>query len=207
MQIHPIEDLISDFKQGRFVILIDDENRENEGDLMVAAQSISAEKINFISKEARGLMYLALTSEHVSRLKIPMMRSELHSSGRHHAAFTYSIEASRGVSSGISSADRAHTIAVAINEKSTVADIVCPGHVFPIVARDGGVLERAGHTEAAVDLSRLSGFKPATVACEILDTDGACANKAYLSVFSEKFDIKIGTINDLINYRKLKQKS
>lgn len=207
MRISPIQEILSDFKQGRFVILVDDEQRENEGDLMVAAQFISAEKINFLSKEARGLIYLALTSQQTERLKLPLMRSELHSSSRHHAAFTYSIEASRGVGSGISAADRSHTISVAINQSSTSADIVCPGHVFPIVARDGGVLERAGHTEAAVDLSRLSGLNPAAVACEILDDNGASANRSYLSVFSEKFNIKIGTVADLINYRKQNKES
>ncbi len=205
MRTSSTEEILADFKQGRFVILVDDENRENEGDLMVAAQFIDAPKINFMLKEGRGLIYLALTSEHVARLQLPMMKSDLHSSGRHHAAFTYSIEAGVGVDSGVSAAGRAHTILVAINEKATALDVVCPGHVFPIAARDGGVLERPGHTEAAVDLARLGGLNSSAVACEILDDDGACASRAYLHGFAEKFNIKIGSIADLIQYRKKTQ--
>lgn len=205
MRISPISEILDDFKNGQFVVLIDDENRENEGDLLVAAEFITPQKINFISKEAKGLMYLALSQKQIKRLKLPLMKSDLHSSGQHHAAFTYSIEAASGVGSGISVADRAHTIQVAINEFSEPKDLVCPGHVFPIMAQDSGVLERPGHTEAAVDLSRLCGLKHATVGSEILDEEGSCASKTYLSYFSEKFKIKIGTIADLIEYRKNKK--
>lgn len=169
---------------------------------MLAAEFVDAEKINFMGREAAGLLYLAISEEQQKKLKLPLMRSDVHASSRHHAAFTFSIEASSGVGTGISAADRAHTIKIAIRSNAVSADVVCPGHVFPIVARDGGVLVREGHTEAAVDLARLCGLNPSTVACEILDDKGASANRAYLSEFSAKYNIKIGTVADLINYRK-----
>lgn len=200
MHISPIEEILSDFKAGRFVILIDDENRENEGDLMVAAQFIDAKKINFMNCEARGLIYLAITSEHLKRLQLPLMKSDLHQSSPHHAAFTYSIEASKGVKSGISARDRATTILAAVNINAKPQDIHCPGHVFPIVARDGGVIERRGHTEAAVELAKLAGLNKSTVACEILDDSGDSASRKYLAEFSIKQKIKVGTIEDLVKY-------
>lgn len=201
MHISSIEEILADFKSGQFVILVDDKDRENEGDLMVAAQFIDAAKINFMSKEARGLICLALTAQQVDQLRLPMLKSELHASTHNHAAFTFSIEACQGITTGISAQERAHTIQTAINEKASAADIVCPGHVFPLKAKDGGVLERAGHTEASIDLARLNQLNPASVICEVLDDEGAAAKGSYLNKFSEKFNIKIGTIADLIKYR------
>lgn len=201
MQISPIEEILVDFKAGRFVILVDDENRENEGDLMLAAQFAESTHINFLMKEARGLICLAMSSEQVKRLQLPMLKSELHASNCNHAAFTFSIEASQGVKTGISARERAHTIQTAINPQAQVSDIVCPGHVFPLRAVDGGVLERAGHTEASVDLARLSGLNPAAVLCEVLDDEGSAARADYLQIFSEKYGIRIGTVQDLISYR------
>ena len=202
MHISSIEEILTDFKSGHFVILVDDKDRENEGDLMAAAEFIDAAKINFMAKEARGLICLALTSKQIDQLQLPMLKSDLHISQHNHAAFTYSIEARHGVTTGISSKERAHTIVTAISEKATLTDIVCPGHVFPLKAKDGGVLERAGHTEAAVDLAKLSKLNAASVICEILDDEGAAAKSVYLKKFSERFSIKIGTIEDLIKYRK-----
>lgn len=202
MHISPIEDILSDYKSGRFVIMVDDADRENEGDLMLAAQFVSASEINFMMKEARGLICLTLTGEQVSRLQLPMLKSEVHSSSRNHAAFTFSIEASHGISTGISARERAHTIQTAINEKAVPTDVVCPGHVFPLRAADGGVLVRAGHTEASVDLARLSHLSHAGVICEILDDEGSAAQGEYLGRFADKFNIKIGTVADLIRYRK-----
>lgn len=202
MFISSTEEILKDFKSGHFVILIDDKDRENEGDLMVAAQFVNTEKINFMGRQAGGLIYLALTPTQVQKLKLPLMKSKEHSSALHHAAFTYSIEASSGVTTGISARDRAHTIKTAIAGDATCASIVCPGHVFPICAQEGGVLIRAGHTEAAVDLSILSKLIPATVACEILNEQGDSANAADLESFAKKFNIKIGTVADLIQYRK-----
>lgn len=202
MRISPIDQILEDFKAGRFVILVDDENRENEGDLMIAAQFAESQHINFMMKEARGLICLTLTSSQVERLQLPMLKSTLHQSNNNHAAFTYSIEASEGILTGISARERAHTIRTAINFEARVSDIVCPGHVFPLKARDGGVLERAGHTEASVDLARLNGLNPSAVLCEVLDDEGSAARAEYLEVFSEKFGIRIGTVQDLITYRK-----
>ncbi len=202
MSISPIEEILNDFKSGKFVIIVDDKDRENEGDLMVAAEFIDSVKINFMSKQACGLICLALTPRQVDRLRLPMLKSAVHSSGENHAAFTFSIEASRGITTGISSKERAHTIQTAIREDVLIADIVCPGHVFPLKAREGGVLERAGHTEAAVDLAKLSHLNAASVICEILDEEGNPASGISLKKFAEQFNIKIGTIEDLISYRK-----
>ena len=202
MQISSTEEILKDFKSGHFVILIDDKDRENEGDLMLAADFISADKINFMTKQASGLLYLALSALQVQKLKLPLMKSKDHFSAHHHAAFTYSIEASSGITTGISAKDRAHTIKIAIQPEATHESIVCPGHVFPICAKAGGVLERAGHTEAAVDLAVLSKLSPASVACEILNELGDPARGITLSDFAKNFNIKIGTIADLIEYRK-----
>lgn len=202
MHISPIEEILHDFKSGQFVILVDDKDRENEGDLMVAAEFIDSARINFMSKQARGLICLALTAKQIDQLRLPMLKSEIHQSSHNHAAFTFSIEASRGITTGISSKERAHTIKTAINENAVVTDIVCPGHVFPLKAREGGVLERPGHTEAAVDLAKLSQLNASSVICEILNDEGDPASGLSLKNFSEQFKIKIGTIEDLIKYRK-----
>jgi 3,4-dihydroxy 2-butanone 4-phosphate synthase/GTP cyclohydrolase II len=169
---------------------------------MVAADSIDAHKVNFLMQEARGLICLAISHHLADKLKLPMMKSEFHSSPVNHAAFTISIEAKRGIKTGISARERAHTIRTATDPMSTEGDIVCPGHVFPIVAREGGVLVRPGHTEAAVDLAYLSGRNPATVICEILNSDGEAANSKEIESFAKKFEIKIGSVEDLIIYRK-----
>lgn len=205
MHISSIEEILSDFKSGRFVILVDDQNRENEGDLMMAAEFVDAAKINFMLKEARGLICLTLSSLKVQQLQLPMLKSDLHKCGPQSAAFTYSIEASHGITTGISVKERAHTILTAIKESSRAADIVCPGHVFPLRAQDGGVLERAGHTEASIDLAKICNLNAAGIICEILDEEGSAANGSYLKKFSEKFNIKIGTVADLIQYRKTVQ--
>lgn len=206
MHVSPIQEILKDFKAGQFVIIIDDKNRENEGDLMIAAEFIDNKKINFMSKEARGLICLALSAKQINQLQLPMLKSEKHSTGHNHAAFTFSIEASRGITTGISAKERAHTIRTAINENALVSDIVCPGHVFPLKARDGGVLERPGHTEAAVDLARLSQLNAASVICEILNDEGEAASGSSLSSFADRFNLKIGTIEDLIKYRQAAQK-
>lgn len=202
MHISSIEEILLDYKSGHFVILIDDQDRENEGDLMIAAEFVDAPKINFMLKEARGLICLSLTSQQVEQLQLPMLKSDLHKSSRNHAAFTFSIEASRGVTTGISAKERAYTIQTAIKKTASAADIVCPGHVFPLMAKDGGVLERAGHTEASIDLARLCKLNESSLICEVLDDEGEAASRDYLKTFSEKFNIKIGTVADLIQYRK-----
>ena len=205
MQISPIEEILSDFKTGHFVIMIDDEDRENEGDLMVAAEFVNSEKVNFMSKEARGLNCLAMTTSQIEHLQLPLLMSEVHGAGHNHAAFTISIEARFGIKTGISARERAHTIQTAIKKNAKVTDIVCPGHVFPLKAKKGGVLERPGHTEAAVDLAQLSLLNASAVICEVLDDEGEAASGENLKNFSEKFKIKIGTIEDLIKYRKVLQ--
>lgn len=168
--ISPIEDIIEDARNGRMFILVDHEDRENEGDLVVPAEKATPEAINFMAKHGRGLVCLTLTGERIDALGLPLMAS--YNSSRHETAFTISIEAREGVTTGISAHDRAHTVAVAIDEAKTGADIATPGHVFPLRARDGGVLVRAGHTEAAVDVSRLAGLNPSGVICEIMNEDG-----------------------------------
>lgn len=205
MHVSSIEEILSDYKSGHFVILIDDQDRENEGDLMLAAEFTDAAKINFMFKEARGLICLALTSGQIQQLQLPMLKSDLHKSSRNHAAFTFSIEASQGVTTGISAKERAYTIQTAIKKTACAADIVCPGHVFPLMAKDGGVLERAGHTEASIDLAKICKLNESSIICEVLDDEGEAASHAYLKTFSEKFNIKIGTVADLIQYRKAAQ--
>lgn len=205
MHTSSIQDILADFKSGRFVVLVDDKDRENEGDLMIAAEFIDAAKINFMTKEARGLICLAMTSKQINQLKLPMLKSELHQSNHNHAAFTFSIEASQGITTGISARERAHTIQTAIKETAVVTDIVCPGHVFPLKAKDGGVLERAGHTEACIDMAKICKLNAAGIVCEILDDEGAAATGPYLKNFSTRFNIRIGTIADLIQYRRAVQ--
>ena len=194
------EDLIEQARQGKMFILIDEEDRENEGDLVVLAEHATPDKINFMAKYGRGLICLALQQEDVQRLALPLMPQ--HNSSRHQTAFTVSIEARHGVTTGISAFDRAHTIATAIDPQTTPADIVTPGHVFPLLAREGGVLVRAGHTEATVDIARLAQRKPAGVLCEILNDDGTMAKLSDLIPFAQYHNLKIGTITDVISFRR-----
>lgn len=194
-----IEDALEDLREGKMVILIDDQSRENEGDLIVAAEKITPEIVNFMIKHARGFVCLALTEEDTERLALPMMARRNTSPTQ--APFTVSIEAASGVTTGVSAKDRAHTIKVAINEKSTSADIMTPGHVFPLRAREGGVLARAGHTEGSTDLMRLAGLKPSAVICEILNDDGTMSRLHDLIPFAKQHNIKIISIEDLIVYR------
>ena len=194
------EDIIEEARRGRMFILVDDEDRENEGDLVIPAQWATPDAINFMAKHARGLICLALTRERVEQLGLPLMAQ--NNGTRHQTAFTVSIEAREGVTTGISAADRARTVAVAIDTSCGSQDIVSPGHVFPLVARDGGVLERTGHTEAAVDLARLAGLTPAGVICEIMNDDGTMARRNDLITFAQRHGLKIGTISDLIAYRR-----
>jgi 3,4-dihydroxy 2-butanone 4-phosphate synthase/GTP cyclohydrolase II len=203
--MNSIEDIIEDIRQGKMVILVDDESRENEGDLILASDFVTAPLINFMAREARGLICLALTSEQISRLGLPQMVSDDLNLSPNRTAFTVSIEASHGVSTGISAADRAHTVRVASNPKAVPQDIIAPGHIFPIKAQKGGVLKRAGHTEASVDLARLAGLNPAAVICEVMNDDGSMARVDDLKAFAKKHDIKIGTIEDLIEYRLAKE--
>ncbi len=194
-----VDEIISDARNGRMFILVDDRERENEGDLVVPAQMATPEAINFMAKHGRGLICLALTAERLRGLDLPLMAQRNLS--RHQTAFTVSIEAREGVSTGISASDRARTIAVAIDPTKGQDDIVSPGHVFPLEARDGGVLVRAGHTEAAVDMSRLAGLNPSGVICEIMNEDGTMARMPDLIKFAQFHGLKIGTIADLIAYR------
>ncbi len=194
-----VDEIISDARNGRMFILVDDQERENEGDLVVPAQMATPEAINFMAKHGRGLICLALTAERLRGLDLPLMAQRNLS--RHQTAFTVSIEAREGVSTGISASDRARTIAVAIDPTKDQDDIVSPGHVFPLEARDGGVLVRTGHTEAAVDVSRLAGLNPSGVICEIMNEDGTMARMPDLIKFAQFHGLKIGTIADLIAYR------
>lgn len=199
--LNTIADLIEDIKAGKPVILVDDEDRENEGDLIIAADYITPQMVNFMAVEARGLICLSLTSEQIDRLHLPLMTKEESNRSPNRTAFTVSIEAAKGVSTGISAADRALTIKVAANPSAVPADIIVPGHVFPIRAQSGGVLKRAGHTEASVDLARLAGLNPAAVICEIMNPDGTMARMGQLVEFAKKHGIKIGTIEALIKFR------
>jgi len=195
-----IAEIIEEARNGRMFILVDDENRENEGDLVIPAQMATPDAINFMAKYGRGLVCLALTRERVEQLKLPLM-PQLNSS-RLSTAFTVSIEARDGVTTGISAPDRARTIAVAIDPTKGPDDIVTPGHVFPLLARDGGALVRTGHTEASVDIARLAGLYPAGVICEIMNDDGTMARRDDLIAFAQRHGLKIATIADLIAYRR-----
>ncbi len=196
----PIEAIIEDAKAGRMFILVDDEDRENEGDLVIPAQHANAEAINFMAKYGRGLICLALTKERTEALGLSLMAPQ--NGTRHQTAFTTSIEAREGVTTGISAADRAHTIQVAIDADKGKNDIVSPGHVFPLIARSGGVLVRAGHTEAAVDIARMAGLNPSGVICEIMKDDGSMARLPDLIPFAKEHGLNIATIADLISYRR-----
>ena len=198
-QFSNISSIIKDAKKGKMFILVDDENRENEGDLIIPGSKCNSRVINFMAKHGRGLICLALTKKQIDRLKLPLMSSINKS--RMQTAFTVSIEARKGISTGISAFDRAKTIKVAINQNSSKKDIVSPGHVFPLVARNGGVLERAGHTEASIDISKLSNLNPSSVICEVMNEDGRMARLDDLIKFSKKHKIKIASITDLIAHR------
>ncbi|MBT5073973.1 MAG: 3,4-dihydroxy-2-butanone-4-phosphate synthase [Kordiimonadaceae bacterium] len=198
--LSPIKDVLEDAKNGRMFILVDDEDRENEGDLIIPSQMATPDAINFMATHGRGLICLALTARRSDDLGLSMMSQK--NATRHQTAFTISIEAMEGVTTGISAADRAHTIAVAIDPTKDKDDIVTPGHVFPIVAKRGGVLVRAGHTEAAVDVARLAGLIPSGVICEIMKDDGTMARLPDLVEFAKQHNLKVATIADLIAYRR-----
>ena len=198
MKISKIDELIQDFKQGKFVIFTDDPSRENEGDLFLAATFVTPEKINFLRREGNGLLCLALPSKKCDELALYPMASE--NQAHHQTAFTVSIEAKKGVTTGISASDMSHTILTAIQPNAKPTDLVRPGHVFPLKARDGGVLVRAGHTEAIIDLCRFAGLEPAGVLIEIMNPDGSMAKGKQLQNFARKHKIKIGTISDLVEY-------
>jgi 3,4-dihydroxy 2-butanone 4-phosphate synthase/GTP cyclohydrolase II len=197
--IHKIEAVLEDIRQGKMVILVDDEDRENEGDLTMAAEKVTPEAINFMAKYGRGLICLSLTDERLNELRLPMMVSE--NTSRFQTAFTVSVDARKGVTTGISAADRATTILTAVDENTQPEDLVSPGHIFPLRARQGGVLVRTGQTEGSVDLARLAGLKSAGVICEIMKDDGTMARMPDLQIFAEEHGLKIITIADLIKYR------
>jgi 3,4-dihydroxy 2-butanone 4-phosphate synthase/GTP cyclohydrolase II len=205
MALNTIEELIADIRLGRMVILMDDEDRENEGDLVMAATHVRPEDINFMITYARGLVCLPMTRERCEQLKLPLM-VQRNGSG-YGTKFTVSIEAATGVSTGISAADRARTIQAAVARDAVAADIVQPGHIFPLMAEPGGVLRRAGHTEASCDLSRLAGLEPAGVICEIMNDDGSMSRRPDLEKFALQHNIKIGTIADLIHYRMVNEQT
>ncbi len=198
--IAPTEELLEEARRGRMFILVDDEDRENEGDLVIPAQFATPDAINFMARFARGLICLSMTQQRVEQLGLPLMAQS--NGTRHQTAFTVSIEAKEGVTTGISAADRARTVAVAINPELGREHIVTPGHVFPLVAREGGTLVRAGHTEAAVDFARLAGLNPSGVICEIMNDDGTMARMPDLVAFAQHHGLKLGTIADLIAYRR-----
>ena len=205
MEFNETKELIEDIAEGKMVILLDDEDRENEGDLVCAAELIDDKKINFMISKARGLVCLPLSPEKCDKLNLPMMTN--NNRAKHGTGFTVSIEAKEGITTGISAVDRALTIQAAANKDAVASDIVQPGHIFPLRASEGGVLSRAGHTEAACDLSRLAGLEEAGVICEIMNEDGTMARRDDLLEFAKKYEMKIGTISDLIQYRALKEKS
>ena len=200
-----VEAAIEAIKNGKMVIMVDDEDRENEGDLVFAADCVNSEHINFMAKEARGLICLTLEPKLVNKLKLPMMEDTTKKDPTQSTAFTVSIEARDGVTTGISAADRAQTVKVAIDPKTMPEDIVVPGHIFPLKAREGGVLERAGHTEGSVDIAKLAGFSGAGVICEIMNDDGTMARMTDLEDFAKKHDLVIVAIADLIQYRLMRE--
>ena len=197
--LSPIDEIIEDLRNGRMIILVDAEDRENEGDLVIPAQMATPDAINFMAKHGRGLICLSLTAQRAAQLRLEYMARQ--NEARNRTAFTVSIEAREGIATGISAHDRARTIATAIDPTKDFNDIVSPGHVFPLIAREGGVLVRAGHTEASVDLARLAGLYPAGVICEIMNDDGTMARMPDLVAFAQRHGLKIGTIEDLIGYR------
>ncbi|ETX30069.1 3,4-dihydroxy-2-butanone-4-phosphate synthase [Roseivivax isoporae] len=198
--ISSVEEIIEDARNGRMFILVDHEDRENEGDLVIPAQWTTPDVINFMATHGRGLICLSMTSDRIAELGLTLMSS--NNSSRHETAFTVSIEAREGVTTGISAADRARTVQVAIDRSKGPQDIATPGHIFPLRAKDGGVLVRAGHTEAAVDIARLAGLNPSGVICEIMNEDGSMSRLPELVAFAQRHGLKIGTISDLIGYRR-----
>ena len=205
MSLNSIEEIIADIRAGKMVILMDDEDRENEGDLIIASECVTAEHINFMAKYARGLICMPMSVERCERLGLPLMAQ--HNGSGFGTKFTVSIEAAEGVTTGISAADRARTVQAAAAKNAKAKDIVSPGHIFPLMAQAGGVLARAGHTEAACDLARLGGFEPSGVICEIMNDDGTMARRPELEVFAQEHGIKIGTIADLIHYRMIHERT
>lgn len=199
--LSPVEDIVSELKHKRMVIIVDDENRENEGDLVFPAEFVTAEQVNFMSRYGRGLICVSLDSETVHRLQLPQMIPEDVNSSPNKTAFTVSVEAAYGISTGISAADRARTIQILADPVSNPEDLTRPGHVFPIRAHKGGVLKRAGHTEASIDFCRLADLHPAAVICEIINPDGTMARMNQLIAFAKEHKLKIGSIEDLIHYR------
>jgi len=199
MPISTPQEIIEDIRLGKMVILMDDEDRENEGDMIIAAEHITPEAINFMATHGRGLICLTMTKERCANLGLPPMVQD--NNAQYSTAFTVSIEAAEGVTTGISAADRSRTVEAAVAKDAKASDLVQPGHIFPLTAQDGGVLTRAGHTEAGCDLARLAGLEPASVIVEILKEDGSMARRPDLEVFAEQHDIKLGTIADLIEYR------
>ena len=199
ISLSPIKAIIQDAKRGKIFILVDNKNRENEGDLVIPASKTNSKSINFMAKHGRGLVCLALTKKQVDKLSLPLMSAV--NKARMQTAFTVSIEAKKGITTGISTFDRAKTIKVAIDKNSKKKDIVSPGHVFPLVARNGGVLERAGHTEASVDISKLAKLNPSSVICEVMNEDGRMARLDDLLKFASRHNLKIASIEDLISYR------
>ncbi len=205
MELNTVEELVEDIRQGKMVILMDDEDRENEGDLVIAAEQVRPEDINFMAKYARGLICLTLTRERCEFLGLNPMVQANHT--QFHTNFTVSIEAAEGVTTGISAADRAHTVRVAVGRHTQPKDIVQPGHVFPIAAQPGGVLSRAGHTEAGCDLARMAGFEASSVIVEIMNEDGTMARRPDLEKFAKEHGLKIGTIADMIHYRAMNEQT
>ncbi|MFT4995355.1 MAG: 3,4-dihydroxy 2-butanone 4-phosphate synthase/GTP cyclohydrolase II [Paraglaciecola sp.] len=203
MAFNSSAEIIEDIRQGKMVVLMDDEDRENEGDLIMAAEHVTPEAINFMVTHAKGLVCLPMTAERCQRLNLPLMVD--NNSAQFSTNFTVSIEAAEGVTTGISATDRARTILAAVSKEAKASDIVQPGHIFPLIAKEGGVLNRAGHTEAGVDLARLAGCEPAAAIVEILNEDGSMARRPELEVFVAKHGLKIGTIADLIEYRNLNE--
>lgn len=201
MEFNTIPEILDDVRAGKIVILVDDEDRENEGDLILATDHVNSQAINFMISEARGLVCLCMTAQQMDRLQLPLMVRDEYNYAPNKTAFTVSIEAAEGITTGISAADRAHTCKVAANPHAKPTDIHMPGHIFPIRAQQGGVLKRAGHTEASVDLARLAGLNPAAVICEVMNPDGSMARVPDLKEFAQKHNLKIGTIVDLIAYR------
>ena len=204
-RLNTVEEIVEDIRQGKMVILMDDEDRENEGDLIMAAETVTPEAINFMAMYGRGLICLTLTKERCEKLRLPLMVSSTND--RHGTNFTVSIEAAEGVTTGISAADRAVTVRRAVARDARPSDLVQPGHVFPLMAQSGGVLTRAGHTEAGSDLARMAGYEPAAVIVEILKEDGSMARRPDLEKFAQQHNIKIGTVADLIHYRMHYEKS
>lgn len=205
VQINTVEEILDDFRQGKMVLIMDDEARENEGDLIIAADVVTTEHVTFFARHACGLICLPITEARSQQLGLPLMVE--HNSSMHETNFTVSIEAAEGITTGISAADRAKTVRDAVAKNAKPSDLVMPGHIFPLIAQPGGVLTRAGHTEAACDLARMAGYEPAALIVEVMNEDGSMAQRPELEIFAEKHGLKIGTIADLIRYRALYDKT